>query len=89
MSAAAGGEPAEMGELRRKLEAAQNSFEEKWSEADAELDGVFSQWDAAIDAGADQATRTKLMARMNEVLNRRSYICNLVRNVAEELGREA
>ena len=89
MSATAGGEPAEMGELRRKLEAAQNSFEEKWSEVDTELDGVFSQWDTAIDARVDQATRTKLMARMNEVLNRRSYIRNLVRNVAEELGREA
>ena len=88
MSATAGGDSNEMGELRRKLEAAQKSFEEKLTEVDAELDGVFSQWDAAMDAGADQATRTKLMARMNAVLNRRSYIRNLVRNVAEELGRE-
>ncbi len=80
----------EVAELRSKLEAAQKNFEEKLSEVDAELASVFGEWDAAVDAcpgpaGADEAARKKLMARMNDILNRRSYIRNLVANVQKEL----
>jgi len=34
---------------------------------------------------ADAATRKKIMAQLNELLNRRSYIRNLVTNVQKEL----
>jgi len=87
-----GGDGAEMAALRRSLEAAQKNFEEKLAEVDAELDQVSGQWDAALDvstafsAGADAAARKKLMTRMNELLNRRSYIRNLVANVQTELA---
>jgi len=37
-----------------------------------------ADWDAAVDSNADDAARRKLMSRMNELLNRRSYIRNLV-----------
>ncbi len=82
----AGGDGDAMAALRSRLEAEQRNFEERLREVDADLDGVFSQWDAAIDAGADEAARKKLMIRMNELLNRRSYIRNLVANVQRELG---
>jgi molecular chaperone HscB len=72
--------------LRGKLETAQHSLEGKLADVDAGLDRVFGEWDAALDAGADDAARKKLMARMNELLNRRSYIRNLVNNVQQELS---
>jgi len=80
---AAGGDLAA---LRAKLEAAEKSFGEKLGEVDAQLENVFGEWDKAIDAGADDAARKKLMSRMNEMLNRRSYIRNLVSNVGKELA---
>ena len=36
--------------------------------------------------GADDAAQRKLMERMNEALNRRSYIRNLVESVEKELA---
>lgn len=79
-----GGE--EMAALRKRLEAAEKNFETKLAEVDAELSGAFGEWDAAVDARADDAARRKLMARMNDILNRRSYIRNLVTNVRQELA---
>ena len=73
-------------ELKSKLESAEDNFEEKLKEVDAQLQGVAKDWDAAVEAGGDAATRKKLFARMNELLNRRSYIRNLVTNVAKELA---
>ncbi|HEV2615771.1 MAG TPA: Fe-S protein assembly co-chaperone HscB [Candidatus Acidoferrales bacterium] len=71
--------------LRGKLTDAQGNFQEKLDEVDAELQNVFSEWDSAIDASADGTARRAVSAKLNEVLNRRSYIKNLVRNVAQEL----
>ncbi len=75
-----------MAALKKKLAAAQENFEEKLGEVDTELDHVFGEWDAAIDRNADDPARQALMARMNEILNRRSYIRNLVGNVQKELA---
>jgi molecular chaperone HscB len=79
-------EGGDLGVLRERLAAAQRNFQEKLEEVDAELAGIGRQWDAALDTGADDARRKELQARMNEVLNRRSYIRNLVANVAKELA---
>ncbi len=73
-------------ELKSKLEAAEESFEGKLKELDSQLQSVEKDWDAGVDAGVDTATRKKLFGRMNELLNRRSYIRNLVTNVAKELA---
>jgi molecular chaperone HscB len=81
-----GGSGDEMFALRSRLEAAQRNFEEKLREVDAELAAAFARWDTALDAGAAKDAQKKLMTQMNEILNRRSYIRNLVRNVAEELA---
>jgi molecular chaperone HscB len=72
--------------LKARLESAENNFQAKLGEVDAELQSVAQEWDAAIDTNAGEATSKKLTARMNELLNRRSYIRNLVTNVAKELA---
>jgi len=70
--------------LQARLETAEKSFQEKLGEVDAELQSAAREWDAALTV--DSAARKKVMARLNELLNRRSYIRNLVTNVAKELG---
>lgn len=72
--------------LKSHLESAEKNFGDKLAEVDSELQAVAKDWDAAIDAAADEPARKKLMARMNDLLNRRSYIRNLVASVAKELG---
>ena len=83
---ASGGNNAQMQGLRAKLESAQHKFESSLADVDAELAGVSADWDAALDSAADEAAKKKLMERMNEVLNRRSYIRNLVNGVRQELA---
>ena len=53
---------------------------------DAELATAGREWDAALDAGSDEAKKSALLGRMNEILNRRSYIRNLVASVQKELA---
>jgi molecular chaperone HscB len=75
----------DLSELKRRLQSAEQNFQEKLNEVDAQLQSVAREWDAAVDTNAASEARKKLMARMNELLNRRSYIRNLVANVAKEL----
>jgi molecular chaperone HscB len=84
--ASAAGVGADLASLRDRLAAAQKNFQHKLDELDAELAVVFGAWDAALDAGAPEAARRELLARMNEILNRRSYIRNLVATVQSELA---
>ena len=77
---------SDLAALKSRLEGAEKNFQEKLAEVDDQLQSVARAWDAAVDAGAEGAAGKKLMARMNELLNRRSYIRNLVRNVAAELA---
>jgi molecular chaperone HscB len=72
--------------LRARLEAAQKSFEEKLAGVDAELEAMCREWDAAVESGAADGRQEKLLARMNDILNRRSYIRNLVASVQKELA---
>lgn len=81
--ARAGG--GDLRQLKARLEAAEKSFGEKLREVDAQLQGIARDWDCAIDANADASKRKALMNQMNETLNRRSYIRNLVASVAKEL----
>jgi molecular chaperone HscB len=80
-----GGSASEMAGLRTKLEAAQHKFESSLADVDQELARVSAEWDRALDSGADDAAKKKIMERMNEILNRRSYIRNLVNGVRQEL----
>lgn len=71
--------------LKHRLEAAEKNFEAKLGEVDSELQAAAREWDNAIDASAEEAQRKAVMSRLNELLNRRSYIRNLVVNVQKEL----
>jgi len=80
-----GGSVQQMAGLRAKLESAQHKFESSLADVDQELARVSAEWDAALDSSSDEAVRKKLMERMNEILNRRSYIRNLVNGVRQGL----
>jgi len=76
----------ELDGMKARLQAAEANFGEKLAEVDREIQATAKDWDKAVDAGADDTTRKKIMARLNEHLNRRSYIRNLVVGVAKELA---
>ena len=69
--------------VEARLESAEKNFQAKLGEVDGELQATAREWDAALQG--DAAARKKVMARLNELLNRRSYIRNLVKNVRKEL----
>jgi len=73
----------DLGALKSRLESAEENFQKKLGEVDAQLQAAAREWDAALQA--DAATRKKVMAKLNDLLNRRSYIRNLVTNVQKEL----
>src|SRR5579859_7710770 len=79
---AAGGDVAA---LRARLQAAEKNFGEKLADVDQQMQATAKDWDTVIDSGADEAAQKKIMTRLNEHLNRRAYIRNLVANVQKEL----
>ena len=60
------------------------SLEEKYNALFNELKSLWSKWDQAVDTGTEEQ-RVKLRDQMLDVLNRRNYIRNLVRDVNEAL----
>ena len=79
---------ADLAVLKARLESAEKSFQEKLGEVDEQLQVAAQQWDAALDANAGDNDRKAIMVRLNELLNRRSYIRNLVTNVQKERTNE-
>jgi molecular chaperone HscB len=76
---------ANLDALAAKLRAAEKKFGEKLHEVDGELKTAAQQWDAALDANTSESDREAILQRLNELLNRRSYIRNLVAGVEKEL----
>jgi molecular chaperone HscB len=74
---------SDLAALKARLETAEKGFQQELGEVDGELQAAAREWDAALEA--DAATRKKVMAKLNDLLNRRSYIRNLVNNVQKEL----
>ncbi|MBB5317344.1 Fe-S protein assembly co-chaperone HscB [Tunturibacter empetritectus] len=72
-------------ELRRDLMTAKDSFDAKMVETQAELEGLWSAWDSGVDAG-DEGAKLRARDAMVVLLNKRSYLRNLVRDVNEALG---
>src|SRR5947209_11339519 len=76
--------------ITRDLQDARNRFEQKLNDLTAELQQYWNEWDALIPAGAtepqDQQARIRVRDQMVDLLNRRSYIRNLVRDVNEALA---
>jgi molecular chaperone HscB len=73
----------DLANLKSRLQVAEKNFQAKLSEVDTQLQAAAREWDAALDG--DAATRKKIMVQLNELLNRRSYIRNLVTSVQKEL----
>jgi molecular chaperone HscB len=72
-------------ELRRDLMTAKDAFDAKMVETQSELEELWSVWDSGVDAN-DDAMKSKAKDGMVILLNRRSYLRNLVRDVNEALG---
>ncbi len=71
-------------ELRRDLLTAKDAFDAKMVETQAELEGLWSAWDTAVDAN-DEAAKSRARDGVVALLNKRSYLRNLVRDVNEAL----
>ena len=72
--------------LVKDLEGHKAQFEKKYEELVEELKTHWRQWDQAVDRHSDEERRAAL-DRMVDLLNRRSYIRNLVRDVNEALEK--
>jgi molecular chaperone HscB len=72
-------------ELRRDLMTAKDAFDAKMVETQAELEGMWAAWDLGVDVG-DEAAKARARDAMVGLLNKRSYLRNLVRDVNEALG---
>ncbi len=70
--------------LIQELQAHKQSLEGKFNGLFDELRGYWSAWDAA-EGSANEAEKLKVRDKMVDLLNRRSYIRNLVRDVNEVL----
>jgi molecular chaperone HscB len=69
---------------RKDLEAARDKFTAMLDESQTKLETLWSTWDAAVDAN-DAAAKQSAVQSMVALLNRRSYIRNLVRDVNSAL----
>ena len=73
-------------QLRRDLEAAKNQFAGQLTELDEQMRSRWTAWDAAWEQN-DEAKKAASKDAMTALLQRRSYLLNLVRDVDETLGR--
>jgi molecular chaperone HscB len=71
-------------EVVERLREAAAGFEQRLQELDRRLQELAQSWDEAVSSGASKAARGYL-EQMNELLNRRSYVRNLVARVTAEL----
>jgi molecular chaperone HscB len=71
-------------ELRRDLMTAKDSLDTKMVETQAELEGYWARWDEALNA-SNEAGKASARDAMVTLLNKRSYLRNLVRDVNEAL----
>jgi molecular chaperone HscB len=66
--------------VRADLETARTKFTAMLAQTHQQLESLWTQWDTAVDAD-DDATKSAAIQAMVALLNRRSYIRNLVRDV--------
>jgi molecular chaperone HscB len=71
-------------ELRRDLMTAKDAFDARMVETQAELEVLWTRWDQALEA-SDEAAKASARDSMVTLLNKRSYLRNLVRDVNEAL----
>ena len=72
-------------QLRKDLLAAQENFSGMLAGISGELEGLWGDWDRSLDVG-DRVGLDKTKSALVVLLNRRSYVRNLVRDVGEALA---
>jgi molecular chaperone HscB len=73
-------------DLAKQLEQTRADLMGRYKAVDAELKVDWDEWDAAMDRGGEEAERKAVTSKMVDLLNRRTYIRNLVRDVNDVLG---
>ncbi len=71
--------------LTGELEVHKTEFEKKYESLTQELEQYWDQWDRVVGLDGGE-NRRQVRDKMVDVLNRRNYIRNLVRDVNEALG---
>ncbi|HET9088005.1 MAG TPA: Fe-S protein assembly co-chaperone HscB [Acidobacteriaceae bacterium] len=71
--------------LTADLQAARHNFELQLEAAMDQLQALWAEWDSAADAH-NSAGQKAVQQKIVDLLNRRSYIRNLVRDVQQALG---
>jgi molecular chaperone HscB len=70
--------------LLKDMESQKARLEQKYGALSQELEVYWSEWDKSVDHGSEE-DRRKVRDKMVDLLNRRTYIRNLVRDVNEAL----
>jgi molecular chaperone HscB len=70
--------------VRKDLEAAREKFTAMLADTQSTLETLWTKWDAAVDSD-DKTSKDETIQSMVALLNRRSYIRNLVRDVHSAL----
>ncbi len=74
--------------LLEEIGKAKLSLDEKYDALFNELKAEWNQWDKLVDEGTTdgaEADRQKILDKILDVLNRRNYVRNLVRDVNEAM----
>ncbi len=71
-------------DLRRDLEAAAKTFDARMAETEREMQQLWTRWDVAVDS-QDETQRESVKDALVALLNKRSYLRNLVRDVNQAL----
>jgi molecular chaperone HscB len=76
--------------LRAKLQSERNTLEQRQRDMEANLKQLFVQWDTLQDRGeaTDQARteRDRILKQMRENLSNRTYVKNIVSDLASTIG---
>lgn len=76
-------------QLRAKLQKEQQALEDRKQEMETQLQSLYSEWDALQDRGEAspqaRAERDRLLKQMREILSNRTYVKNIVNDLAETI----
>jgi molecular chaperone HscB len=73
-------------ELAKQLEQTRQQLQARYKALDQELKKYWDEWDAVAAEDASADARGSVTSKMVDLLNRRTYIRNLVRDVNDVLG---
>ena len=81
-----GGDESQLRDLRQHLEESKKSFEARQEAFYQELDSLSAEWDRMADAQAPQRERRGHLGKLAQLLSKRKYLENLLRDVNEALN---